>query len=170
MDEVWKPIPRFNRYQVSNLGRVKSDKTILRSRNMGAGYRAVTLYENGAHHRYVHRLVAFAFLGDGPDGAEINHKDGDKTNNALSNLEYCTHKQNIAHAWSAKLLPQPPVMLGSKHPRASINEKQAATILQLVANGIGNAEISRRLNISKWTVESVKYRRCWRHIPMPQRQ
>lgn len=165
MTENWRQIPGFNRYEVSDQGRVRSSTTILRSRSMGAGYRGVTLYEGGPYDRYVHRLVAFAFLGYGPDGAEINHKDGDKTNNALSNLEYCTHKQNIAHAWDAKLLPQPPVALGSKHPRASISENDARNILTLYdRDGWKIAKIAEFMEIPRHTVENVVYRKCWKHI------
>lgn len=51
----------------------------------------------------IHHLVAAAFLGQRPDGYEINHKDGNPQNNAASNLEYVTHSENIKHAWSTGL-------------------------------------------------------------------
>jgi hypothetical protein len=65
----------------------------------GSRYNCVSLAkDNNPKNAYVHHLVAAAFLGPKPDGAEVNHKDCDKTNNALSNLEYVSRGENIAHA------------------------------------------------------------------------
>jgi hypothetical protein len=119
MNENWKDIPGYEAlYQVSDLGRVKALPRTLRflskrgveswrvtaeklcsvnvTRN---GYCLVHFQVDGVRHtRTVHELVMLAFAGARPERLEINHKDGDKRNNALVNLEYVTSEQNHRHA------------------------------------------------------------------------
>lgn len=101
MDEVWKKIVGFPSYSVSSHGRVRNDKSgrILRQHDR-KGYKSVLLYDGlGASKRInVHRLVAMAFLSPTLEGEQINHKDGCKTNNNVSNLEWCTVAQNHRHS------------------------------------------------------------------------
>ena len=98
--EYWKPVVGYEgHYQVSNFGRVKSIKfgkeILLKQRQCMNGYKSVILYKNGIVKTYlVHRLVAEAFI-DNPDNLpEVNHKDECKTNNVVSNLEWCDRKYN----------------------------------------------------------------------------
>lgn len=101
--EEWRPIKDYEGlYEVSNFGRVKSlcagrwKSTMLRKpRPTRNGYMAVMLKKSGKVRLItIHRLVAIAFL-DNPDGLqEVNHKDEDKTNNHVDNLEWCTRKYN----------------------------------------------------------------------------
>jgi hypothetical protein len=62
------------------------------------GYYVVNLHKNGQKQVYVHSLVADAFIGKRPSGFTINHIDGNKLNNSVNNLEYCTYKENNYHA------------------------------------------------------------------------
>lgn len=98
--EVWKSVAGFPKYDVSNLGRVASfvgrSPIILRPGSRPYGYQLVIL--RGGYGRFVHRLVAQAFLGDPPLGHEVNHRDGNPANNRLENLEYMTRRQNMMHA------------------------------------------------------------------------
>lgn len=98
LNEVWKDIEGYEGlYQVSNLGRVKSlKKNIIRKQVLGKdGYLRVTLKHNGkAKTLSVHRLVAKAFLKNVFNYPEVNHKDENKANNNISNLEWCTRKYN----------------------------------------------------------------------------
>lgn len=124
MTEIWKPVPGWESlYEVSDQGRIRSlDRPVVqlsRSGNLctvvykgkvlkprpgggrlkGDRYRQISLAkDNSPVNAYIHHLVAEAFLGPKPDGAEVNHKDCDKTNNALANLEYVSRDENIAHA------------------------------------------------------------------------
>lgn len=102
IEEEWRDIAGYDgKYQVSNLGRVKStnyrcagkEQTLkLLYRN---GYLRVALYKNGKNNRLtVHRLVAEAFIPNQNNLPQVNHKDENKLNNRVDNLEWCTAKYN----------------------------------------------------------------------------
>ena len=101
MKEIWKPFLN-GYYEISNKGRVCSTRfnnRIIKQHKYGHGYRCVTTCVAYEMHTYqVHRLVAKYFIGPCPKGKEVNHKDLDKTNNYVTNLEYKTHKKNVRHA------------------------------------------------------------------------
>lgn len=124
--EIWKPIKGYEgKYEVSNLGNVRSldhvvfvkqDKReyemlrkgkLLRPLVRRHGYLGVQLYGHGRNERNlttcsIHRLVAEAFLENPHNLPEVNHKDENKTNNRLDNLEWCTHKENSNYGTRAK--------------------------------------------------------------------
>lgn len=105
MREIWKPIKDYeNLYVVSNFGRIKSSYTnkILKPVKQNTGYYRVSLCKgNIKTNYYIHRLVAEAFLLPSKY-PEVNHKDGNKFNNNVRNLEWCTRKYNVNH--SVKIL------------------------------------------------------------------
>ncbi|MGK4094386.1 NUMOD4 domain-containing protein [Pediococcus pentosaceus] len=97
--EEWRSVKDCNQYEVSNLGRVKSLKygkeRILKGRPNQDGYLKVVLYVNGVKKsRFIHRLVASAFLGTDEVKTQVNHKDENVTNNCIENLEWVTPKEN----------------------------------------------------------------------------
>lgn len=107
-EEIWKDVEGYEGYyKVSNLGRVKSlprngtinTERIMKPKLSKTGYLTVHLRKSGySKHKKIHRLIAIAFI-EKVEGKEIiNHKDGDKLNNSISNLEWCTYKENSQHA------------------------------------------------------------------------
>lgn len=121
--EIWRDVAGFEGlYQVSNQGRVRSLDHIV---NRGGGtlhikgrvlqpkvaapYLGVILSKNGkAHPKRVHRLVAIAFVPNPNNLPVVDHIDGNKTNNAASNLRWCTHEQNTGYASSMGMLGATP--------------------------------------------------------------
>lgn len=112
-NEVWKPYPEFSFVEVSSIGRVRTlDRVVLRKngrknivkghvlkqwRNSG-GYLLVSFGINGKVVAIlVHRLVAQTFIPNPDNLPEVNHKDCDRTNNCVSNLEWCTGQYNVAY-------------------------------------------------------------------------
>jgi hypothetical protein len=103
---ILKDIEGYPNYQVSDCGKVWSLKRqiFLRWGLGGRGYPTVNLFNCGGRKSYmVHRLVALAHVDGYEAGLDVNHKDGIKTNNNASNLEWCTRAQNIQHAYNTGL-------------------------------------------------------------------
>lgn len=105
--ESWMEIEEFPNYQVSDRGRIRNIKT---GKNLNPslsklnGYLRVNLCrDDGCHTKTVHGLVVAAFVGRTPDGLEINHLDGVKTNNRVDNFEFTTPSKNVLHAFELGL-------------------------------------------------------------------
>ena len=118
--EVWKDVPEFEgRYQVSTLGRVRSVSRkvynhtgyinlkgrVLKTRHNAKGYVVIDIKKENGIRKFcvVHRLVAQAFIPNPENKPQINHIDGDKTNNCVDNLEWCTNSENQIHAYKTGL-------------------------------------------------------------------
>ena len=119
MVETWCKIDGFNNYSVSNKGRIRDDKRgVIKAKQLSKdGYYKVDLYNNGIRStKRVHRLVAETFLPFDENRLDINHKDGDKLNNNIDNLEWCTKSENMLHAYRTGLAKPSYSMLGRKNP------------------------------------------------------
>ena len=100
--ETWRPVKGYEGYyEVSNKGRVKSlvSGKLLSPQSNGVGYLKVELWKDKiGKKKYIHRLVADAFLPNPLNRAEVNHRDSDPTNNTLENLEWVSSSENTKHA------------------------------------------------------------------------
>lgn len=99
--EIWKDVCLNNKYQISNLGNFKKDNKKINGWIQNTGYRTVTI--NGKKYS-IHRLVAEAFISNPENKPFVNHIDGNKLNNSIENLEWCTNKENVQHAFRTGLM------------------------------------------------------------------
>lgn len=102
MQEDWKTIKGYEKYKISNLGEIKNSKTgrILK-KDKSRNYYEVVLSEKGKIKKYsVHRLVAEYFIPNPENKPQVNHKDGNKLNNKVDNLEWVTCSENILHSYA----------------------------------------------------------------------
>jgi len=170
--EIWKPIKGYEGlYEVSNFGRIKSlakkrrsgrykclmlyKERILKPGENAQGYLKLDLCKKGKikTHR-VNRLVIATFVGE--SFLECNHKDGNKKNNCVENLEYCTCSENHKHAYKLHLMDR----RGEKHHLAKLNEAMVknirANVFQLTVQ-----EFSALYKISVSAVWNVIKRKTW---------
>ncbi len=140
--ECWKNIPDYPNYEVSDLGQVRSKLTnnILKP-EVRSGYLGLQIRNKDGSKKFnIHQLVALAFIGDCPSGYFINHKDGVKTNNKLTNLEYVSPSGNSKHAVETNLQPVKKVLVYSKTTNKIINiyktSKEASEYLGIHINNI----------------------------------
>lgn len=167
--EVWRAITGYDGvYEVSNLGRIRRVPAwrqypglhILRQNPTGAmrNYWFVTLYRrDGGRQRYVHRLVAEAFIGPIPDGYEVNHQRGTDAGNAVTNLEIVTPLRNKQHARDSGLTDAS----GEKNPAAKLIEDDVRAIR---ASRETLAVLANRYGVSYQLISQVRLRRVWRHV------
>lgn len=160
--EEFRDIDGFEMYQVSNTGRVKSfqsdSEKILKNFKNSDGYDCVDLC--GSTKR-VHRLVAAAFIGTCPDGMQVNHKDGVKSNNHVNNLEYVTAMENIHHG-HANGLYNPPK--GEEHANSKLTECDVLEIRERLSDGETQQSIADSLGVDRSTISYIKTGKLWRHV------
>lgn len=119
--EKWRKISTNDNYKVSSDGRIRRcdndyEKVPRKNRD---GYLITDLYKDGERTRYrIHRLVAQEFIPNPENKPCVNHKDGNKHNNDISNLEWVTEKENCQHAWATGLAKPSRSMLGRKNPNS----------------------------------------------------
>lgn len=133
MKEEYRDIEGFPNYKVSNLGNVKNSKRnkIKEPGYDSHGYLKVDLYKNSKKStKKIHRLVADAFLPKDPQRSDINHKDGNKKNNVVTNLERCTKSENMKHAFKNNLVKMSPSygMLGKKNPNGGRKKRKVMIV------------------------------------------
>jgi len=162
MEEIWKDIKDYEGlYQVSNFGRVKSIYRIRIQHINEFGYYRIVLSKNSKLKTFsTHRLIAEVFLENPNNLPEINHKDGNKQNNCVSNLEWCTSSYNQIHAFKTGLqIPQ----CGIQRYNAKLTETQILEIRQLKDKHT-QTEIGKMYGISFQHVSDIQNKKKWKHI------
>lgn len=177
--EIWKDISGFEgKYQVSNLGNIKSLYRIKERRGYGkivipervlnppvdtVGYKRLYLYGDGFKKRdMVHRFVAKAFIPNPENKPEVNHKNGIKTDNRVENLEWATVSENRIHAFANKL--QVPLK-GTELPHAILKENDVLEIRKAWNTGkFFQKELAKMYNVSRGCIYGIVKNKNWRHI------
>jgi len=168
--EIWKDVPGYEgRYQVSNLGRVKS---LRRKDSLGRivkeKIRAFKYCKNGYHTmtldgdtrrktEKVHRLVLLAFKGYSK--LEVNHINGVKTDNRLENLEYCNHSSNMMHARLTGLINNK----GERSGTSKLSKDQVLEIRSLKGH-LTQSKIAEMFNVSEGQIQKILSNKRWKHI------
>jgi DNA-binding transcriptional regulator YiaG len=163
MDEIWITIKDFDKYQISNLGRIKSlyYNKVLKSGKDPHGYLHVSLYKNGiAHTKNIHIIVARTFIPNPLNLPEINHIDGNKENCAVSNLEHSTKSDNEKHARKIGLKS---AIKGEKNNFAKLTEIQVKEIRELKGK-LKQREIAAIYNIHRATISLIHLNKNWKYI------
>jgi hypothetical protein len=167
--EVWKPIKQFPAYAISNMGRVKRITPapgtwigkILNPILTPGGYHIIGLRNgNGSKIRIpLHRIVLESFVRKRPKGKECNHKDGNKTNNYVGNLEWVTPKENAEHAFKTGLRKK-----GLEHPSTKLKEGEIYLARKLGKAGISCRKVAKMFNISPSMANAIARNKIWRGI------
>jgi len=172
-----RPIPGFTGYAASPDGRVFSKRIPLKKMGMAdswremarvkdhKGYFRIRLQgDHGSVTMKVHRLMVMAFIGDIPQGMTVNHKDGNKTNNSINNLEVLSNPDNIRHSYASGLRDGK-VLFGSSHGMSKLSEDQAIEIIMLCGLGIEKQrDIAKRYGITQANVSLIHLGKKWGHL------
>lgn len=168
MEEIWKYIENCdNKYMISNKGNVvsyqKSKNGRLLKPDVVKGHLRVSLtMECGLKKFFVHRLVAQAFIPNPENKPQVNHIDGDKRNNVVENLEWCTPSENTQHAYDNGLNDE---ALGSRHWNASLSKDIVLGIRRDYSVGdTSYNKLSLKYGVSKRTIGRIVNRQSWKHV------
>lgn len=142
--------------QVFRIKKYKNSKDAPLSPSIVSGYPRVSLSVNRkVYNVHIHRLMAITFL-DVENGLVVNHKDGDKTNNRLSNLEVCTYQYNEWHKRN--------VLEKRATPLAKLSEDQVREIRKIRETGASLSTIAKQFGLSKGNVSFIVRRETWKHV------
>lgn len=156
--EIWLPVQSYEGlYEVSNMGKIRNKFRLMKLHLKNNGYVEICLSKNrNKKFILVHRLVAQHFIPNLINGLVVNHKDFNKQNNSVENLEWCTQRQNIDHC-----------MLGDHHLYGTRNgnhrleEKQ---ILEIRNSNLSLKDASTFFKVSTSTIWVIRTRKTWKHI------
>ena len=171
MIELWKKIDDTPGVEISNLGRIKMPhrtskwgratkvhpSRIVEYDNTVDYYHEFDTTFNGKRYRkYVHHLVAKYFIPNPENKPEINHIDGNKSNNRVDNLEWVTHKENCQHAFDIGLSPK-----GEKHGQSKLTPEMLIEVKQLYSTGLSQRKVAKIIGISQPLVWAILHEKTW---------
>lgn len=179
MKEIFKDIIGYEDYQISNKGRVVSKEKKVRYThavtkqehfrttekkflkiyfNNRTGYKFVQLYKDKqSKNLSIHRLVALNFLENKNNLDTVNHIDGNKHNNTVENLEWCTNLYNHEHATKTGLKAS-----GERISTSKLSVKEVKAIRYLLSKGVSHNDLSKAFNISRPSINLIANNKTWK--------
>jgi hypothetical protein len=176
--EIWKDIKGYeDSYQISNMGRVKSKE---RQVKFGTGSKVIKLqlmkqtinkygYNDIMFSRIgkkknisIHRLVALAFIPNPENKSQINHKDGNKLNNGVSNLEWNSPAENVRHSIINGLENH----LGENNNNSKLRDSDVINVKKDISNNFKEKDLMKKYKVSRSTIQNIKSGKNWRHIAL----
>ena len=162
--ETWAPVPGHERYEVSDLGRVRSLRyrkravvRVLKTGDNGTGYETCQLGRGSI--AYVHRLVLGAFAGNCPSGMQCRHLNGDRRDNRLANLAWGTRLENAAdkvlHGTTAR---------GERNSTSELTDAAVRKMRRLRSAGFTYTALGARFGVHKSTARLACLRETWSHV------
>lgn len=163
-----KQIPNFSRYYITPDAKVYlvSNNTIKLKTfpyDKSCGYKRSEIVDDFGQRKsmLLHRLVALTFLEDSYSmDKEVNHKDANKLNNVVDNLEWVTRSENLKHAYSHQLLN----VSGENNPRALLTETDVLSIYNRMLSGESNKSLADEYGIGTSTILSIKTKQSWNYL------
>lgn len=160
MIEIFKDIPNFEMYSVSIYGNIRNNKTgqILKPRIRKDGYLQVSVKPNGQKSNKtfrIHREVAEAFIANPDNLPQVNHKDGNKHNNNVNNLEWSSVSYNMKHAYNNNLRQR---TRGAKSNLAKLN---AVEVFEIMSSTETNQTLANRYGVHNSTISRIRNNKTW---------
>ena len=158
-----KKIRDYKMYKVTKDGKVWSERSKRFLSPLRRGhYECVTLAVNGKNeHRAIHRLVAEAYIPNPHNKPIVNHIDGNKTNNEVSNLQWTTTAENTQHAYDNGLIDK---NVGEQVYGSKLTSKCIDTIFYLKSLGWKQYKIAEEMDVSRSRISEILNKKSWRHL------
>jgi len=159
-DKLW--IKVYDRYFISNFGDIRNiDNKIMKTHKNKDGYLRLKLFKNKKPiMRSIHSLVLEAFLSPRPKNLTCNHKDGNKLNNYIRNLEWLTMEDNNKHAYRTGLKNHK----GENHPQSKFKQYQINAIRKLAKEGVKQKIIAKKYNTKQPRISEIVLYKTWKKV------
>ena len=158
--ENFKLIPGYQPYEVSDLGRLRRNGKILSTPIAKCGYKRKYL-KDIRKNLWIHRAIAICFVPNPHLHPVVNHLDGNKLNNAINNLEWCTYSRNMQHAVDSHLKS---IVQGSQCGRSKLTETDVSIVLDSLKAGYTQSSIASYFGVNQSTISLIKNGKNWKHV------
>lgn len=159
---MWLSVINFPNYELNKNAEFRNKNTGLILKHIYTRrYPSVNLYNsNGSKSLSIHRLIAEHYIPNPNNYPYVNHIDGNKLNNSITNLEWCTPKQNNDHAITMGLQK----VVGEENGCSKLTDEQVSKIKYLLSIGTHQRVIGKQFGVSQTLVHFIKRGKLWKHI------
>lgn len=171
---IWKAVPEFEGlYEANQLGQIKSlpkrgfnvEKILKPQKNLTTGYLYFFFKKNNKVKSInIHRIIAKLFISNPENKPCVNHRNGNKTDNHYSNLEWCTYSENTLHSYENQLQVK---LFGDDCYNVKIADKDINEIFNFIKNGKSIKEIAKQYNVHPSTISKIKHGKARKNHNIP---